>query len=85
MKSIKDIQKVAVALAMVIHGKQSTKEEKDIASKTLDVLLWASDYPNNFRKFAEPIIKECPFEDEELDRVFEEAVAAHEQEGTVTE
>lgn len=85
MKSIKEIQKVAVALAMVINGNRSTKEEKNIASRTMDALLWVSDYPNNFNKFAGPVIKECPFSEDELDRVFSEAVAQHEQEGTITE
>lgn len=88
MKSKEEMQKVIVALAMATmtrDGKKITDLSNDEASKAravMDVLLWVMDYPNNFRKFAEPTIEICPVTGEKLEEVFNEAVSSWETKDT---
>lgn len=83
MKSKKDMQKVIVALSMAINKKEltgssdMTEDESSKACAVMDVLLWAMDYPNNFNKFADPVIGMCPIADGEIDRVFDEAIKSY--------
>lgn len=86
MKSKKEMQKVIVALSVAsMRGKGTTPDEKSRMLGVLDVLLWVMDYPNNFQNFAEPTIKLCPVSDDELESVFNEAIASYEGKDTLAE
>lgn len=85
MKSKQDMQKVVLALAMATCKGELNEDEKQKVRKAMDVLLWVMDYPNNFKKFAEPVIKDCPIDDDKVDEMFDEAVQDYNRERTVTE
>lgn len=91
MKSIKEMQKVVIALTMITHKpagstNEPTEEEKKAARQAMDILFWVMDYPNNFSDFAEPVIKACPVTNDNVDKVFAEAMEAHgEEKGIINE